>query len=68
MAVTGRSWCDFIIYTEKGLAVERILFDDELWKTEMLPKLIDFFDNCLAPEIVSPVHVLGMPVRDLRKM
>ena len=68
MAVTGRSWCDFIIYTEKGLAVERILFDDELWKTEMLPKLIDFFDNCLAPEIVSPVHVLGMAVRDLRKM
>ena len=23
-------------------------------------KLEDFYDNCLAPEIVSPVHIIGL--------
>ena len=48
--------------------MERIPFDSDFWNNELLPKLIDFYDNCLAPEIVSPVYVLGIPVRDLRKM
>ncbi len=68
MAITGRNWCDFVVFTLKGLSIQRIAFDQEFWQTELLPKLTDFFDNCLAPEVVSPVHVLGLPVRDLRKM
>ncbi len=68
MAVTGRKWCDFVIFTEKCLNVERISFDNNFWQTELLPKLIDFFDNCLGPEIVSPIRVLGMSIRDLRNM
>ena len=24
MAITGRTWCDFVVYTTKGIAVERI--------------------------------------------
>ena len=68
MAITKRPWCDFVIYTEKGLSIERIDFDSTFWEKALLPKLIDFYDNCLAPEIVSPVHVLGLPVRDLCKM
>ena len=67
MAIAGRKWCDFVIYTEKGLNIERISFDENFWQ-DLLPKLIDFFDNCLGPEIVSPLSVLGMPVRDLRNM
>ena len=34
-----------IIYTEKGISVERITFDSEFWNKELLPKLIDFYDN-----------------------
>ena len=68
MAITERSWCDFIVYTEKGVSVERIPFNTEFWNNTLLPKLIDFFDNCLAPEIVSPVHTLGIPVRNLHDM
>ena len=68
MAISKRKWCDFIIFTTKRLSVERIPFDSDFWNKELLPKLIDFYDNCLAPEIVSPVHVLGIPVRDLRKI
>lgn len=68
MAITERNWCDFIIYTEKGVSVERIPFDADFWKNSLLPKLINLFDNCLAPEIASPVHALGIPVRNLRDM
>ena len=27
MAITERMWCDFVIYTEKGMSIERIQFD-----------------------------------------
>lgn len=66
MAITERCWCDFVVYTEKGLSVEGIQFDEDFWKKELLPKLTAFYDNCLAPEIVCPVHVLGIPVRNLK--
>ncbi len=65
MAITERTWCDFIVFTEKS---ERIRFDPEFWNSDLLPKLIYFYDNCLAPEIVCPVHVLGMPIRNLQNM
>lgn len=65
MGVTKRKWCDFVIYTEKGINIERIKFDCDFWEKDLVPKLTKFFDNCLGPEIVSPVHVLGLKVRDL---
>ena len=64
MGVTQRRWCDFIVYTEKGLSIQRIHFDPSFWRA----KLEEFHDNCLAPEIVSPVHILGLRVCDLRLM
>ena len=67
MGIGERPWCDFVIYTSKGVSIERINFDQHFWKCELLPKLISFYDHCVAPEIVSPVHVLGLPVRHLRK-
>ena len=60
-----RPWCDFVIYTCKGISVERILFDEDYWLNKLLPKLESFFDNCLGPEIVSPLHALGLPIRNL---
>ena len=67
MAVGGRAWCDFVIYT-KSISIERIYFDEDYWLNTLLPKLVDFFDNCLGPEIVSPLHALGIPIRNLSKM
>ena len=66
MGVGGRPWCDFVVYTKKGISVERIPFDETYWNNTLLPKLVDFYDSCVLPEIVSPVHALGLPVRDLR--
>ena len=43
--------------------IERINpFDPTFWR-ELVAKLEDFYDSCLAPEIGSPVHVLGLKVR-----
>ena len=63
MAIAGRPWCDFVIYTKKGISVERIKFDSDFWEKRLLPKLTEFYKKCFAPEIVS---ALGQPIRDLR--
>ena len=66
MVVGDRPWCDFVIYT-KGLSIERIHFDSNYWLHTLLPKLENFFDDCLGPEIVSPLHTLGIPMRNYAK-
>ena len=47
--------------------MERIVFNDGYWKP-LLAKLESFFDTCLDPEIVSPIHVLGYSISDLSKV
>jgi len=66
MALGERPWCNFLIYTQRGIHVQRIQFDEVFW-SELLPKLISFYNNCVVPEIVSPLHALGLPMRDLSK-
>ena len=41
MGLTGAQWCDFIVYTRKGLSVERIMFDQDHWDT-LRDKLSDY--------------------------
>ena len=31
LAITGVAWCDFIVYTFKGMSIERITFDQQFW-------------------------------------
>ena len=66
MAIGERPWCDFVVFTKKGISVERVPFNENYWKDRLLPKLIEFYDKCILPEIVSPIHALGLPLRDLR--
>ena len=67
MAIGVRPWCDFIVYTSKGVTVECVRYNQEFWEKDLLPKLEEFYDKCVAPEIVSPIRVLGLPLRDLRR-
>ena len=67
MAIGCRPWCDFVVYTKKGVSVQRVKFNQSFWDDKLLKKLTSFYDNCVAPEIVSPVHVIGIPLRDLSK-
>ena len=66
LAITERQFCDFVVYTTKDLFIQRIAFNEDFWLHKLLPKLIDFYDNCFAPAIVSPIHILGMQLHDLR--
>lgn len=51
--ITGRSRCHFLVYvTDSNYFVETIEKDETLWKQKMLPKLLDFYNNCILEEIV----------------
>ena len=58
----------FLIFTNKGINVERVLYNEDYWMNILLLKLESFFDNYLGPEIVSPIHVLGHSLRDLSEL
>ncbi len=53
--VTGRLWCDYFIWSEHGHFLQRIHRNketDKLWK-KMEEKLVKFWENDLAPELVD---------------
>ena len=45
MGVTGAKWCDFIVYTSKGMYVERIAFDPNYWQTLRNQLLQYYFEH-----------------------
>ena len=51
--ITSANWCDFCVYTTKGIAIESI-YPDMGWQVRNLPKLQYFYDNILLPEILVP--------------
>ena len=52
MAILEVPWCDFVVWTEAGIFVERVPFDRAFWGKELLPKLQAFLQECLLREIV----------------
>ena len=48
MGLTGAQWCDFIVYTGKGLSVERIKFDQEHWNG-LCEKLCHYYFKHFLP-------------------
>ena len=49
------SWCDFCVFTLKGIEVERIYLDVD-WCNIHITELESYFDAYMLPEIVSPTH------------
>ena len=58
MAIVCRPWVDIVVYC-KGINVERVHFNETYLTSTLVPKLIYFHENYVAPDIVSPVHALG---------
>lgn len=48
MGLTGAQWCDFIVYTSKGLSVVRIKFDQDHWNT-LCEKLCTYYLKYFLP-------------------
>lgn len=71
LQICKRSWCDFVVWILRtkppftdNMFIERIVRDDEFWKTKMLPKLQTFYKTCLLPELVDPRERRNMEIRD----
>ena len=64
MAITKRRWCDFVVWTPKGISIERIDYDSGFWADHMLPKFLAFYNNALLPELAAPEHPNGRPIRE----
>ena len=64
LAITNRKWCDFVVWTPKGLSIERINADATFWTETMLPKLLAFYNTALLPELAAPEHPHGRPIRE----
>lgn len=63
LAITGKKWCDFTVWTPKGISTERITFDKEFWDS-MVKKLEAFFDKAVLPELAAPQMPNGRPIRE----
>lgn len=48
--VTGHSFCDFVVWTQKELHIERMTLDETLI-TSALPAAKKFFNICILPEL-----------------
>ncbi|XP_065293536.1 uncharacterized protein [Dermacentor albipictus] len=67
MAVTGLSWCDFVVWTNaasiaSSLHVERIFFDEAMWSQEILPALLHFYRNAVLAEELTQRIRRGLPL------
>ena len=48
-------WCDFCVYTPKGLEVERIWLDIE-WSEKCITELDSYYEAYVLPEILCPSY------------
>ena len=53
MALTGATWCDFVIYTKKGRSVQRIQFDEKFWESKARLIFHLFFVQYFLPKYVE---------------
>ena len=52
MGICGAKWCDFIVYTNKGLSIERIPFDGQYW-SNMMHTLKEFYVEHVVPVLCT---------------
>jgi len=57
LALTGAQFCDFVVWTEVDMHIERISFDTMLWD-DMKSKLVHLYHTCLGLEILE--HLCNM--------
>lgn len=54
MAVTGTKWCDFVVYTHKGMIIERIAFNENTWM-DLLSAAQHFYRHNVAPKLLVKI-------------
>ena len=51
IGITGRRWCDFLVYTRHSIHLVRIMFDQQRW-LQILCAAEYYFINHIAPVLV----------------
>uniref|UniRef100_A0A1B6E7F7 YqaJ viral recombinase domain-containing protein n=1 Tax=Clastoptera arizonana TaxID=38151 RepID=A0A1B6E7F7_9HEMI len=64
LLITHRKYCEFALWTPKGLKLQHIEKNDQLWNEKMKMKLEMFYMNCMLPELIDPRHTRTMVIRD----
>ena len=54
LAITGHKWCDFVLFTNRAIAVERIQPDPKFWTADLLPKVMNFYNTCFRLDFERP--------------
>ena len=52
MGLSGAPFCDFMVYTLKGLKIARALLDNEYF-INLIQKLNNFYRKCMLPKIID---------------
>lgn len=72
MFCTKRMYCDFVLWTENDIHIERIYPDDNFWHTNVLDHVQPFFTRAILPELLGkfysrtsnePIRSPSSPVR-----
>ena len=66
MFVTNRTFCNFVVWTEKDLHTKRLTLDDALIRSA-LPAAWKFFSMCILPNFLgNGTHVQPQPMMNHR--
>jgi len=52
LGITGLQWCDFVVYLQKGLIIQRIRFDELFWQS-MITNLTSYYQKYVMPEAMK---------------
>ena len=63
LAITKRSWWDFVVWTSTAFSVERISFESKFWE-ETKKKLIRFYKTAILSKLALPRHTSSQPIRE----
>jgi hypothetical protein len=53
LAISRKMSCYFVVFTFKELFVEKIIFDETFFRTNILPKTKEFYEKFYRPLIAS---------------
>lgn len=64
--ISKREYCLFIFWTPLGFSIQKILRDDDFWRTRMVAKLSDFYINHYLIELIDSRAERELPIRQTR--
>ena len=62
--ITDRKYCIFYLWTTKRLKSIKVERNYAFWKREMEPKLVQFYLECMLPELIDSRYNRCMSIRE----